>query len=113
VVVGIPEPTRSSAYVFYDSVDALGPRVRQPSFQEPQRFRPPGLDRAGETVDFGDVGVGAPRLEVVQPAADDVRGGVLPGTGQHASQVLLSLNRPSADDTPTPPCGPVTEPIEG
>src|SRR5690606_5994876 len=52
----------------------------------------------GEAVDFGDVGVGAPRVEVVQPGPYDVRGGVLAGAGQQGAEFFFG--DPGGQDLP-------------
>lgn len=56
--------------MFDQPVQTFGSGVCQPGVQERQDRRPPGFDRGGQSDDFGDLGVGAPAVEPVEPGAD-------------------------------------------
>ena len=55
-------------------VAAFGCGVGDARFQECQDLGPPGVDGAGDALDFGDVGAGssAPGVETVQTVGDVV-----------------------------------------
>jgi len=65
------------------------PHVGQPGVQERQDRRPPGLDRGGQADDFGDLGVGAPAVEPVEPGADLGVVGSVASSCQQLAQFLF------------------------
>src|SRR4051812_50163209 len=70
-------------------VGALGPGVGDAGGQEAEDLGPPGLDGAGQPLEFGQPGVGAPGVEPVQPGGDLVPVATGAGAGQQGSQLLL------------------------
>src|SRR3954465_4816489 len=70
LVVQVAEAVGGARGGLHRPVGRLGAGVGDAGLQEAEHLGPPGLDRAGEALEFGQSGVGAPGVEPVQPGRD-------------------------------------------
>src|SRR6185437_13549105 len=96
VVVPVPEPACGAFHLFDQPVRALGTGVRQARGQEYLYRRPPSLDRLGQRGQLGDLRVGAPPVERVEPVPD--LAGVRAVGGGRAQRPQFLLRDPRRQD---------------
>jgi hypothetical protein len=70
IVVAVAESVGGVLDVFDLAVEAFGAGVGDLSAEKHQHRGPPGLDGLGQRGELGDVGVGAPGVEVIEPGGD-------------------------------------------
>src|SRR3954454_2565274 len=89
LVVEVAEAVGGARGGLHGAVGGLGAGVGDAVGEEAEPLGPPVLDRAGQALELGQLRVGAPGVEPVQPGRDLVPVSAAAGAGEQRSQLLF------------------------